>query len=88
MEIKRKYEKLTITNRRLVIRQSPSVEQTACAKCGSSVLPIAQAAVLFGIKQTRIFQIVEADAAHFTETELGVLMICLNSLSAVLDCQS
>ncbi len=49
------------------------------------MLTIAQAAVLLGIKQSRIFQIVETGAIHFTESEAGALMICLNSLSAVLD---
>ena len=49
------------------------------------MLTIAQAAVLFCLKQSRIFQIVETGAAHFTETEAGALMICLNSLAAVLE---
>lgn len=88
MEVKRNFEKLTITKRRFVIRQTPSVEQTTCAECGSPVLTIAQAAVLLGIKQSRIFQIVETGAAHFTEAEAGALMICLNTLAAVLDCDS
>lgn len=88
MEIKRNFEKLTVTRRRFVIRQTPSVKQMACAECGEPMLTIAQAAVLLGIKQSRIFQIVETGTAHFTEIEAGALMICLNSLSAVLDCDS
>ncbi len=88
MEIKRIFEELVVTKRRFVIRQTPSVKQTACAKCGSPVLTIAQAAVLFRLKQSRIFQIVETGAAHFTEAEAGALMICLNTLAAVLDCDS
>ncbi len=88
MEIKRKFEKLVVTKRRFVIRQTPSVEQTACPKCGEPMLRIGQAAKLLGIKQSRIFQIIETGAAHFTEAEAGALMICLTSLSAVLDCKS
>lgn len=88
MEIKRNFEKLTFTKRRFVIRQTPSAEQTVCAECGEMMLPIAQAAILFRQKQSRIFQIVETGAAHFTEAEEGALMICLNSLAAVLDCDS
>ena len=88
MEIKRNFEELTITKRRFVIRQTPSVTQTTCAECGEPMLAIAQAAVLLGIKQSRIFQIVETDAAHFAEAEAGALMICVTSLSAVLDCKS
>ena len=49
------------------------------------MLTIAQAAVLLGIKQSRIFQILETDSAHFTEAEAGALMICLSSLAAVLN---
>jgi hypothetical protein len=63
----------------------PSIKQIICAKCGETMLTIEQTAVLLGIKQSRIFQIVETGAAHFTESEAGALMICLNSLSAFLD---
>lgn len=85
MEIKRNFEGLVVTTRRFVIRQTPSAKQMTCAECGEPMLRIAQAAVLMGIKQSRIFEIVETGAAHFTEAEAGALMICLNSLSAVLD---
>lgn len=88
MEIKRNFEKLTFTKRRFVIYQTPSVKQIACAECGEPMLTIAEIAVLFRLKQSRIFQIVETGAAHFTEAEAGALMICLNSLAAVLDCES
>ncbi len=49
------------------------------------MLAIAQAAVMFGIKQSRIFQIVETGAAHFTEIEAGAVMICITSLAEILD---
>ena len=49
------------------------------------MLAIAQAAVLLGIKQSRIFQIVETGAAHFAEAEAGALMICLPSLATALE---
>ena len=88
MEIKRNFEKLTVTRRRFVIRQTPSVKQITCAECGEPMLTIAHAAVLFGIKQSQIFQIVETGTAHSAEAEAGALMICLTSLSAVLDCKS
>lgn len=88
MEIKRKFEMLIETNRRYVIRQSPSNKQIACAECGEPMLRVEQAAGFFGIKQRRVFQIIEAEAAHFTETEAGAAMICLSSLAAVLDNES
>ena len=84
MEIKRNFEKLTVTKRRFVIHQTPSDKQ-ACAECGEAMLTIAQAAVLFRLKQSRIFQIVETGVVHFTEAESEALMICLNSLATVLD---
>jgi len=88
MEIKRKFEMLIATNRRYTIRQSAPARQIACAECGEPMLTTEQAANIFGITQRRIFQIIETEAAHFTETEAGALMICLNSLAAVLDCES
>lgn len=88
MEIKRKFEMLVATKRRYVIHQTPSGEQTVCAECGEPMLRIGQAAILFGIKQSRIFQIVETGVAHYTEAKAGALMICLNSLATVLDCDS
>jgi len=87
MEIKKSFEKLVVTKRRFVIRQTQSVKQTNCAECGEPMLTIAQAAVLFRLRQSRIFQIIETGAAHFTEeeTEAGALMICLTSLSVILN---
>lgn len=85
MKIERIIDVVTETKRRFVIRQFPSDKQTICAECGETMLPIAQAAVLFGLKQSRVFQIIETGSAHFTEAEEGELMICINSLSAILD---
>ena len=85
MEIKRNFEGLVVTKRRFVIRQTPSVKQMTCAECGEPMLAIAQAAVLLGIKQSQIFQIVETGAAHFNEAEAGAVMICLSSLAIILD---
>lgn len=85
MEIKRKFEMLVATNRRYIIRQSASAKQIVCAKCGEPMLTAEQAANLFGIQQRRIFQIIEAGAAHFTEIEAGAVMICITSLAEFLD---
>lgn len=73
------------TNRRYIIRQSPSDRQIVCPKCGKPTLTAEQAAQLFGIKQRRIFQIIETDAAHFTETEAGAVLVCIKSLAEFLD---
>ena len=85
MEIKRKIEMVVATNEKYVIRKSSTHKPTACAKCGEPMLAIAQAAVLLGIKQSRVFQIVETGAAHFAEIEAGAVMICLSSLAIILD---
>lgn len=85
MKIKRKFEVLVSTNRRFIIRQSRGVDRQACAECGEPMLATEQAAVFFGIKQRRIFQIIEAEAAHFFETDAGAAVICLSSLATVLD---
>jgi len=88
MEIKRRFELSIVTNRRYIIRQSPSGRQIACAECGKPMLRVEQAAGLFGIKQRRIFQIIETEAVHFTEIESSAAMICLSSLATVLDDES
>ncbi|MDQ3088937.1 MAG: hypothetical protein M3Q78_10115 [Acidobacteriota bacterium] len=48
------------------------------------MLRVEQAADFFGIKQRRIFQIIEAEAAHFNETKAGAVMICILSLKETL----
>ncbi len=88
MEIKRKIEMLVATNEIFVIRKASTHKPTACAICGKPMLTAEQTAKMFGITQRRIFRIIEVGAAHFTETEVGALMICLTSLSAVLDGES
>ena len=85
MEIKRRFELLIETNRRYIIRQSAPGTQIRCADCGEPMLTVEQTAGFFNIKQRRIFQVIEAEAAHFTEIETGAVMICLSSLAAVLD---
>ncbi len=85
MEIKRKFEMSVATNRRYIVRQSKQVGQIACAECGEPMLMSEQAAGFFGITQRRIFQFIETEAAHFTETEAGAVMICIKSLAEVLD---
>ena len=76
---------LVATNRRYIIRQSPLVRQIACAECGEPMLTAEQAANIFGITQRRIFQIIETEAAHFTETKVGAVMICITSLAKILN---
>lgn len=85
MKIKRKFEMLIATNRRYIIRQPSAGSQITCAECGEPVLTTEKAAGFFGIKQRRIFQIIETDTAHFAEIEAGAVLICISSLALVLD---
>ena len=85
MEVKRKFEWFVETNRRYIIRQSAPDRQIVCAKCGEPMLTTEQAACFFGVKQRRIFQIIESGAAHFTEIEAGATIICITSLVEFLD---
>ena len=41
-----------------------------------------QIAGLFSVSRRKIYQTIEAGAAHFLETETGAVMICLPSLEA------
>lgn len=88
MKIKRKFEMLVATNRRYIIRQTTSGRQIDCAECGEPMLTTEQTAGFFGITQRYIFQIIETEAAHFTEIEAGAVMICISSLTTVLDGES
>lgn len=85
MKIKRKFELQVVTNRRYIIRQSSAEKQIACTECGEPMLTTEQTANFFGIIQRRIFQIIETEAVHFTEIEVGVVMVCLTSLAEFLD---
>ena len=85
MEIKRKIEMIIATNRRYVIRQSAPHTSIACAECNEPMLTAEQSANFFGITQRRVFRIIEAEAAHYAETDAGAVMICLNSLATFLE---
>lgn len=88
MKIERKFESVIETKKRYVIRQFTSVNLTVCAECGEIMLTIEQSAKLLSINQRRIFKIIETGASHFTETEAGALMICVDSLVKLLDFDS
>ena len=85
MEIKRKIEILVATNEKYVIRKTSTHKPTSCTKCGKPMLTAEQTAKMFGITQRRIFRIIETGAAHFAETEIGAMMICITSLMMVLE---
>ena len=65
MEIKRTIEISVEKTRRLVIRQPETDRMISCPVCGEPMLTAEAAAVLFQINCRRVYQIVEAGAAHF-----------------------
>lgn len=86
MEIKRTTEIIVETERRVIVRQQPAqTEQVFCPNCGASMLSAEQVAVVFGVSQRRIFQLIETGAADFFETENGVMLICPSSLAETME---
>jgi hypothetical protein len=84
METKRTTEIFIETNRRIVIRQPDSAAQIICPDCAEPMLTAERTAVVFGISRRTVYQIVENTAAHFVETEAGILQVCPNSFGEFL----
>ena len=84
MEIKRTTDISIEKTRRFVIRQPEADATILCPSCGELLLAAEAAAVLFRVKCRRVYQIVEAGAAHFVETEAGALFVCPPSLDAAI----
>ena len=85
MEIKRTIEISVEKTRRFVIRQPETNRMISCPVCGEPMLTAEAAAVLFQINCRRVYQIVEAGAAHFVETADGFLAVCPESFKAILN---
>lgn len=85
MEVLRKVEMFVATSRRYVVRQSPSGRKVDCMLCGEVMVTAEQAAVMLGVNQRRLFQIIEAGGLHYAETASAAMMICLTSFAGFLD---
>ncbi len=82
MEIKRKFELISATNRRFVVRRQSAEPQAVCTTCGKEMLTAEQVATMFNISQRNVFKIIEAGTVHFTELdEGGVTLICFASFA-------
>lgn len=55
---------------------------TRCSKCGNEVKMLSPdaAAETAEVSQRTVYRLIEADQIHFTETEKGHLLVCLDSL--------
>ena len=75
--------KITVqTERLLIIPRRNNATRLWCEGCGEPVTMISseEAAAIAGVGARTIYRWIEADRVHFTETPVGVLRICFNSL--------
>lgn len=84
MEIKRTTEISIEKTRRFVIRQPETDATISCPTCNEPMLSAEAAATLFHIRCRLVYQIVEAGATHFLETEAGAMFVCPSSLDAAI----
>ena len=66
----------------LVIRKLDNSEPQYCMQCSdrAQMVSVDDAAMIIRVTARAIYQQVEAQQAHFTETADGKLLVCLNSL--------
>jgi len=82
--MKKRTSRITVeTERLLVIRSSKRCFEGWCHWCAAQVklLGLEEAAAIAGASERAIFRWAEAGEIHFTETEEGKIMFCLNSIS-------
>ena len=82
--MKKRTARITVeTERLLVIRRSQTSPEGWCGQCEAPVklIGLEEAAAITGAGQRAIFRWAEAGEIHFTETEDGKVMFCLNSIS-------
>lgn len=86
MEIRRKTF-IEIETRRRIFIVNPAEIVARCPLCDAPAEPMItaeHAAALFGISRRAIYRFVEADAAHFTETANGEVLLCPASFAALM----
>lgn len=82
--MKKRTARITVeTERWLVIGHSPAVLEGWCHECAANVnlIGLEEAAAIANASQRALFRWAEAGEIHFTETEDGKVMFCLNSIS-------
>ncbi len=84
MEIKRSVEISVEKTHRFRIRQPETDAMILCPTCGESLLTAEACALVFQINCRCVYQIIEAGAAHFVETETGSMFVCPQSLDAAI----
>jgi excisionase family DNA binding protein len=74
---------ITVETDRIILMSGRAARPVRwCAACAGEarMVTVDEAAALIGVSSRTIYQQVEADELHFTETPEGRLYICLNSL--------
>jgi hypothetical protein len=86
VRIKRRREVIVETAEVLVLRRG-SRATLQCPQCGGRVrmMTLEETVVLTGASSREIHRRVEAGEIHFAETAEGLLLVCLNSLTAIHD---
>lgn len=87
MEIKRKTEITIATRKRFIVQTPETEEQFFCSQCAERypLITAEQAAVFFKVSRRAVYQLVENGTAHFVETDAGVLLVCPNLLTKILE---
>ena len=88
MEIKRRTEITIETRERTIIRICARQSTEAfCEECraAQSHLSVRRAAALLRLSEMSIFRLVESRELHSTETAAGALLVCGNSLAALIE---
>lgn len=86
MEIKRKTTIEIEQHRRFSLTQPSSNAAVNCPSCATTerMVTAEHCAATFDISRRMIYQLVEAGAVHFAETEAGMTLLCVASLAAAL----
>ncbi|HEY0461439.1 MAG TPA: hypothetical protein VGC97_20050 [Pyrinomonadaceae bacterium] len=88
MKAKRETE-ITIETHEITIIRLHTYQSTTvfCRRCRARLkhFSVARAAAVLKISETAIFRLVEDGQVHSTETAAGRLLVCGNSLAALLD---
>jgi hypothetical protein len=88
MKAKQQTEITIETHEITIIRVSSRQTATVfCFNCGKNLkhFSIARASAVSKISEAAIFRLVENGQIHSTETAAGALLVCSNSLSAVIE---
>lgn len=82
--LKKRITTTTVTHEVIVIKKATQAVSFSCAKCGDETRMVTpeQAMAIAGVNSRTIYRWVEDGHIHHRETPEGLVLICLNSLTA------